>query len=405
MAVSSLKQIRVGVIGAGLIGQMHSHAYRRLGGLRLPLPADVRLVVIADSHEPVAEAAARRFEFERSAGSWEAVVEANDVDAVTVALPNREHHQVVEALLASGKHVLCEKPMGMDASQSWSMLQAARRAGVVHGVGLNLRRMPAIGAIKNAVDRGELGEVHQFIGSYLTDYAADPQLPFNWRFQRDLAGGGALMDVGPHIIDTSRFLLGDIESVHGSVMATFIDQRPVPVGHVTGHEAVSVTGEMGVVDTDDLASFSVRFKSGAVGTFALSRIATGHELGPEFSVIGSAGSAKFVAEHMGEFEIFKTSETSAAAKGPRRVMVGGAHPYFEEVQVYPFAGFGHGLTETYVAQAYEFCGAVARGVPMAGGGFEDGYEVDLAIQAVTLSAERGSLVRIDEVRSQVEDGR
>jgi len=402
MARSALPEIRVGVLGAGLIGQLHAHSYRRLGDLRHPIPANVRLVVVADVHEPLAQEVADRFGFERTATSWEEVAEANDVDAVTVALPNHQHRPAVEALLASGKHVLCEKPLGNNAAESWSMLQAARRAGVVHGIGFNNRRMPAIAAIKKAMDREDFGQPRQFIGTYLVDYAADEELPLNWRFTRDLAGGGALTDVGPHLIDTSRFLLGDIESVQGAAMSTFVDKRPIPAGPVTGHEKVAVTGEMGVVDTDDLASFTARFQNGTVGTFAVSRVAPGHVFGLEFRVIGSAASAKFDALAMAEFEYFRTSGNDDDTRGSTRVKVTGAHPYYEDIQVYPFPSFGHGMTESWVAQAYEFVGAVARGVPIVGGGFEDGYAVDLVLEAVRLSAERGASVRIDEVSSKVE---
>ena len=404
MTRSRLPEIRVGLIGAGLIGQLHAHAYRRLGDLRQPIPANVHLAVVADAYEPLAEDVAGRFGFERTATSWEEVAEAKDVDVVTVALPNHEHRPAVEALLASGKHVLCEKPLANNAANSWAMLQAARRAGVVHCVGFNNRRMPAIAAIKKAVDRGDFGETRQFIGSLLENYAGDEELPLNWRFQRELAGGGAIIDVGPHIIDASRFLLGDIESVHGAVMATFIDKRPILAGHTTGHEKGMVTGELGVVDTDDLASFTARFQNGTVGTFAMSRVATGHVSGLEFSLIGSTASAKFNADHMAEFEFFRTSGNGDDTSGSRRVKVTGAHPYYADVQVYPSPSFGHGATENWVGQAYEFVGAVARGVPMAGGGFEDGYAVDLVIEAVRLSAERGTLVRIDEISSKIEAG-
>ena len=402
MSRSALPEIRVGVIGGGLIGQLHAHSYRRLGDLRHPIPANVRLVVVADMHEPLAKELADRFGFERAATSWEAVAEANDVDAVTVALPNHEHRPAVEALLASGKHVLCEKPLANNAADSWQMLQAARRAGVVHCVGFNSRRMPAIAAIKKLLDRGDFGEARQFIGSYLVDYAADEEIPLNWRYKKELAGGGALTDVGPHVIDTARFLLGDIESVQGSLMATFVDQRPILAGHVSGHEKGTVTGDLGTVDTDDLASFTARFKNGTVATFAVSRVAPGHVSGLEFSVIGSTASAKFSSRDMAEFEFFRTSGDDEETMGSRRVKVTGAHPYFEDIQVYPFPSFGHGMTETWVGQAYEFVGAVARGAPIAGGGFEDGYAVDLVLEAVRLSAKRGTVVRIDEISSKIE---
>ena len=402
MARAAIPEIRVGLIGAGLIGRIHAHAYRSLGFLRRPLPATIRLAVVADENEPLAEEVAGQFGFERTATSWEAVAEARDVDVAIVALPNYEHRPVVEALVASGKHVLCEKPLAPSAADSWAMLQAARRAGVVHCVGFNLRRVPAIAAIKKALERGDFGETRQFISHYLTDYAADEDAPLAWRFKRELAGGGALADVGSHIIDIARFLLGDIESVHGSAMATFVHKRPIPAGHVIGHEKGMVTGDFGVVDTDDVASFTARFRSGTVGQFAVSRMATGHPISIGISLVGSTASATFDAQHMSEFGYFRASGDDDDTRGFRRVMTGPAHPYFEGFLACPMTGAGYGMSDTWVGQAYEFVGAVARGVPLSGGGFEDGYAVDLVREAAMLSAERGALVRIDEISAKVE---
>ncbi len=286
----------------------------------------------------------------------EAVAEANDVDAVTVALPNHEHRPAVEALLASGKHVLCEKAPGQQ--RSGLVANAAGRApgpAVVHCVGFNNRRLPAIAAIKKALDRGDFGQARQFVGSYLVDYAADEEIPLNWRYTQELAGGGALSDVGPHVVDAARFLLGDIESVQGALMATFIDQRPILAGYVSGHEKGNVTGEFGTVDTEDLASFTARFQNGTVATFAVSRVAPGHISGLEFSVIGSIASAKFNSRDMAEFEFFRTSMDDEETMGSRRVKVTGAHPYYEDVQVYPFPSFGHGMTESWVGQGLRVC--------------------------------------------------
>jgi len=124
----------------------------------------------------------------------------------------------------------------------------------------------------------------------------------------------------------------------------------------------------------------------------------------EFKLIGSTASATFDSEHMSEFEYFRVSGNDDDSTGFRRVTISRAHPYFEDVLVTPYTGLGHGLVETWVAQAYVFIGAVARGVPIVGGGFEDGYAVDLVREAVMLSAERGTLVRIDEISSKVEAG-
>src|SRR5579883_1055818 len=209
---TSRSRLRIAIIGAGMIGRAHAHAFRSLREFFQPAPADVDLALVVDADAALARDAQERFGFERTAASWQDAVEARDIDVAVVALPNHQHREVVEALIARGKHVLCEKPLAVNLSDAQAMLRAARRAGVVHGVGYNLRRAPAVAAIQRAVARGDFGEPWQFSGRYFTDYAASPEVPFTWRYRRILAGGGALADVGSHLIDLGRFLLGEIET-------------------------------------------------------------------------------------------------------------------------------------------------------------------------------------------------
>jgi predicted dehydrogenase len=394
-------RLRVAIIGAGMVGRAHAHAFRGLRQFFQPAPADVELAVVADPEQALARDAQARFGFQRTAASWQAVAEASDVDAAIVALPNHQHREVVEALVGQGKHVLCEKPLASSVRDGWAMLEAVRRAGVVHGVGFNLRRTPAIAAIQRAVTRGDFGQLRQFSGRYLTDYARSPDVPFTWRYRRDLAGGGALVDVGSHILDLARLLLGEIESVQGAVLATFVPRRPVPAGHAVGHGTVATTGELRDVDTDDVASFTVRFRSGAVGDFHISRIATGYRNSPAFELLGSEASAAFDMERAAEFQFFDATREDDV-NGFRRVVVGPRHPSFEQVAVFPVAGVGYGYTETFVLQAHEFVRAVAGESPRYTPGFEDGYATMLACEAVQAAAERGQAVRIDDLAAAAE---
>jgi len=159
-----------------------------------------------------------RWGFERVASDWQAVADARDVDIAVVALPNFQHAAAVDALLATGKHILCEKPLANTPHDAARMVEAAERAGIVHGVGFNLRRAPAVAAIRGLVERGELGEIEQFSARYMTDYAASPEVPFTWRYQRSLAGSGALGDIASHIIDLARFFCGDLDTIRGAAL-------------------------------------------------------------------------------------------------------------------------------------------------------------------------------------------
>lgn len=383
---SARPRLRIGLVGAGMIGRTHAHAYRNLQECYQPTAADVELKVVADVDPRLTEDARARYGFERTATRWEEVLEAKDVDVVSIALPNFQHREVAEALAASSKHVLCEKPLAATSADAAAMLEAVRRAGVVHGVGFNLRRAPAVAAIRQAIQSGRLGEIREFHGRYFTDYAASPDVPFTWRYQRNLAGSGALGDIGSHIIDLARFLCGDIVAIDGASAVTFISERPVPKGHVTGHARVESSGEMRQVDTDDAVAFNARFAGGAVGSFHFSRIATGYRNSPAFEIIGSKGAVHFDMERAGEFGLFE-SQDDESVNGFRRVVVGPNHPQFGNVAAFPVAGVGISYTETYVVQANEFLRAVVAGNREYAPNFADGYAVARVCDAVLAAAE------------------
>jgi predicted dehydrogenase len=392
----AVKRLRVALMGAGMVGRAHAHAFAALRAYFHPAPAVVELALVADPNAALAREAQERFGFARVATSWEEVVEAADVDAACVALPNHQHRGAVEALLGRGKHVLCEKPLAPTAGDAWVMLQAARRAGVVHGVGFSQRRAPAVAAVQRAVARGDLGEPRHFSGRYFTDYAASPETPFTWRYQRDLAGAGALADIGSHVIDLARFLLGEIESVEGAVLETFVKERPVTAGPVIGHDRGAATGEMRPVENDDVAAFTARFRNGAVGDFRFSRIAAGYRNSPAFELVGSRGAAAVDLERPGELRFFDATREDDLS-GFRRIVTGPRHPYFGQITSIPVAGVGHGYTETYLAQAYDFVRAVAGEDGEFRPDFGDGYAAGLVDEAVQTAAAQGRRVTIAEL--------
>src|ERR687887_2685361 len=151
--------IGVAVVGAGMAGRSHAFGYRSATTVfddRLPA---VRLVAIADVNQAFAADAARRYGFERAEPSWEAVAAAPDVDAVSVVVGNSLHREVVEGLLAAGKHVLCEKPLATSVTDGQAMVDAAEKSDRVSAIGLTFRRSPAINAIREQVRGGVLGPV------------------------------------------------------------------------------------------------------------------------------------------------------------------------------------------------------------------------------------------------------
>jgi predicted dehydrogenase len=351
------KSLGVAVIGAGMVGRAHAAGYRVASQLYdLDLP-EIRLVAIADAHEPFAVDGAKRFGYERAETSWQAIVEAPDIDVVSVAIANELHRPVVEALLAAGKHVLCEKPLAPSVDDAKAMVAAAEGADTQSGVGFSFRRTPGINAIREQLDSGAIGPVRHFNGHYWCDYAQNPGNPMSWRYKGG-PGTGALADIGSHMIDLGEYLCGPIANVSGAVFQTFTKERPVPLGATVGHAAGAVGDTKERVENEDIATFTATFASGAVGTFSISRVAHGLPNGLGFEVFAADGAAAFDLNRPGEFT-FADHGADAKTNGFRSVLIGPQHPGIDKGVPMDFPSVGHGQNDLFAWQARAFLDQVA----------------------------------------------
>ncbi len=379
----------VAVIGAGMAGRSHAQAYRSAStvlGAGLP---PIRLVAIADINESFATQTATRYGFERAETNWRAIVDASDIDAVSIVVGNFLHREIAEALLTAGKHVLCEKPLAPCVEDARVMSAAAEKAGRVAATGFSYRRSPAVAAIREQIISGAVGEVLHFNGRYWCDYGADAQAPMSWRYQGGL-GSGALGDIGSHIIDLSEFLCGPITSVSGSQLPILIKDRPKPLGAAVGHAAgVAVSDEREAVTNEDIATFTATFSSGAIGTFSVSRVAHGHPNGLAFEVFAEHGAAAFELARNAEFS-FIDRQVPTVVNGYRTVLTNPEHPYIADGLAMGFPGVGHGGQEFFTYQARAFLDEIVglKETPWCAT-FADGLH-NLEIEsAIVASAEAG----------------
>lgn len=381
--------LSVAVIGAGMAGRSHAAAYRNVNtvfGDGLP---PVRLAAIADTNTELGADAARRYGFERAVGSWQEIARDPSIDAVSIVVGNALHREIAEALVAAGKHVLCEKPLAgsmEDADAMVALEERARNASVVTAVGYTYRRSPAITAIRDHVARGDLGDLTVFDGRYWADYACDPRGALSWRFTGP-AGSGALGDIGSHVIDLGEYVCGPIVAVSGGALATHVAKRPLPLGATVGHDAAPVSEELGEVTNEDSASFTVRFASGLTGSFSVSRTAFGAPNNMGFDVFGLAGSAHFDWLRPAEYGV-NDAAPAAASRGRRQVIAGPHLPYFDGGYPMLAPGNGGGNAELFTYQARAFLDAVA-GVadPLpANASFADARHTMSIIQAIVASA-------------------
>ena len=380
--------IGVAVIGAGMAGRAHAAGYRSAStvyGEGLP---EIRLAAIADVNPAFAADTARRFGYERAEGGWEAVAAAVDVDVVSVVVANPLHRQIVEGLLAAGKHVLCEKPMAPTVEDAEAMVAAAKASGRETGIGFVFRRSPAIGAIREQLASGAMGRPLHFNGHYWCDYGVDPRGPMSWRYKGG-PGSGALSDIGSHLIDLAEFVCGPIRSVRGAVLSTFVTERALPLGAAVGHAAAEVSDVTEPVENEDLVTFTATFASGATGTLSASRAAYGLANSLGFELFTSSGAATFDLARAGEFG-FIDGAPAGPTQGFRQVLVGPAHPYLTGGIPMDFPGVGYGQNDLFTFQSRAFLEQVAglEGLPRLAS-FEEGLHNLRLLDAVVASAKAG----------------
>lgn len=378
-----MKRLNVGLIGAGFMGKAHSLAYAAMPMFFWPAPAIPHREMIADVSEESAREAAQRFGFQRSTGNWHDIIDDPLIDVVDIATPNDTHAEIAMAAARAGKHIICEKPLARTLDEAKAMYDAVRNASVIHMVAFNYRRTPAVALARKLIEEGAIGKVRNFRGTYLQDWSADPNSPLSWRFQKSIAGSGALGDIASHVIDFARYLVGEIVSVN-AIMQTYINERPVQQG---GLDKLGAAGTLAntvkaPVDVDDEVMTLLRFENGAVGSIEATRNAYGRNNFLTFEIHGETGSLEFNYERRDELKFFSRDD-DRDRRGFRTIYTGPAHPYGDGLWPIPALGIGYG--ETKIIEAYDFFKAIVEGSPVSPN-FLDGYQVACIEEAITKSA-------------------
>ncbi len=383
----------VAVIGAGMAGKAHAAAYRAASTVYAPVLPEIRLVAIGDSFEPLGVETAKRFGFERHVVDWRDIAAADDIDVVSVVVANSLHREIVEGLLAAGKHVLCEKPLSDTIADARAMAEAARSAeaqGLVARIGFSYLLSPGIAFMRQLIDDGRLGDLLHFSGRYWTDYGCRPDAPISWRYQGP-QGSGALGDIGSHVSYIAEYLCGPAHDVSGGRFHTSIVERPKPLGQVIGHTGGDVSDETSPVTNDDYATFNARFAA-CVGTIEVSRVAAGHPNGLALEIFGTRGAARWSQTNPAQVEVMLHDEHADVA-GYRTIPLGPAHPHYAGGWAMDAPGVGIGQNDLFVHQTRAFLEEVA-GVPAEASlprcrSFDDGVHNMEFLAAVADSAAHG----------------
>jgi predicted dehydrogenase len=363
------------------MGKAHSHAMLTIPHMIYPPPAIPKLVAIAGRNEEAVKEAARRYGYETYYTDWRDMLKNDRVQLFDNGGPNDAHAEPSIAAAKAGKHVLCEKPLGRTADESKQMRDEVMATGVKNLVAFNYRFVPAIRQIRKLVDSGLLGQIYHFRAVYLQEWIMPHYgTPLIWRLQKDQAGSGALGDLGAHIIDLARYLVGEVGSVQ-AMTKTFIKERPKLDG-----------SGMGQVTVDDAFAAVVEFENGALGTVEASRFAGGRKNGQRLEINAEKGTIVFNLERMNELEVFWVGEQPKETQGFHNVLVSeGYHPWWEN-----WWPQGHmiGWEHTFMHEIAHMLDCIVNDKPVApiGADFEDGYRAAVICDAIVESADKGRQV-------------
>lgn len=384
------KTLRVGMIGYRFMGKAHSNAWRQAPHF-FPLKAGVEMKMICGRDPKAVEEARVQHGWQQAVTDWRDVVNSPEIDVIDVTTPNDSHAEISIAAAKAGKHILCEKPLGLDVAQCQEMVDAVKKAKVVAMVCHNYRRIPAVAQAKKMIEEGALGQIYHFRARYGQDWPSDPNFPLVWRMQKGSSGSGANGDINAHIIDIGRYLVGELKEVCG-LFTTFVKERPLPDQSGKGDGLGGKGGKkMGKVTVDDAAICIGRFANGALANFEATRFAPGRKNHIEFEINGSKGSFYFDFEDMNRLKFYdNTAPEDRRGFSDILVTKGGTHPYFGA-----WWPEGHiiGYEHTFIHTVADFVNACVDGKSIQPT-FEDGLRNQRVLEAVEESVKSRQWVKI-----------
>lgn len=369
--------INVGIVGTAFMGRAHSNAYLDVAHY-FDLPAAPVMRAACDVDEVSLDALVKKYGWQSRERDYKALIARDDVDLIDICTSNVTHMPIAVAAAKAGKHIICEKPLCMNADEARRMLDAARDAGVVHMTAFNYRRVPALALAKKLIEEGEIGKVHHFNAVYYQDWLVDPQFPMVWRHDIEEAGSGAHGDMNAHTVDLARYLVGEIEAVCAA-QEIFVKERPL-----------AGAGGTGTVTADDATYLLARFRDGALGSFMATRFATGRKNYLRLEIFGSKGALLFNLERLNELD-FYSRDDAGETQGFRNIVVTeGSHPY---LNMWWPPGHIIGWEHTFIHEIGDLLTAVANKSPVQAD-FYDGLRCQQVLDAVADSSQSGKWIEI-----------
>ena len=359
-------KLRIGLIGTGFMGKAHVFGFASAPRV-FELPYDLDLRTVADITPEAAASAARTLGFTNSTANWRDIINDPEIDVVDITAPNALHKEMALAAIAAGKHVYCEKPLAPLSGDALEMTEAAEAKGVKTQVGFNYLCNPMLTFAREMIAAGELGEIRGYRGIHCEDYMADAN--GGYTFRHDLAGGGALADIGSHALATAEFLCGPITKVMGDCVTMI-------------HERKDNKGNVRKIEVDDVGRAFIRFGNGATGSIEGNWIATGRKMQHDFEVYGTKGALAFSQEHFNVLHYFSTADAKGR-QGFRRIEAGPDHAPYGQFCV--AAGHQLGFNDLKAIEVAGYVNAIAGKAPEPFN-FRKGFGIQKLVETIQTSS-------------------
>ncbi|MBR7137883.1 MAG: Gfo/Idh/MocA family oxidoreductase [Clostridia bacterium] len=313
----------------------------------------------------------------------DALINDPTIDIIDICTPNRFHYATAKKAITAGKHVLCEKPLGITAAESAELAVLAAARGRVCRVVFNNRFIPAIMRAKQLIDEGRLGRILTFEAAYLHNSCCDPERPAGWKQNADICGGGVLFDLGSHVIDLVCYLCGPFAAVTGMEQIAF----PQRAGK---------DGQPWQTNADEAFYLLAELTCGARGTIVASKLSTGANDDLTLDIRGTDGAIRFSLMEPNYLEFYDATAPAdpiGGLRGYTRIECVGRTPA-------PGGGFPSpkapiGWLRGHVGSMYSYLDAVIRGDTSGAPDFSDGARVSLIMEAAYQSAKSGCRISID----------
>jgi predicted dehydrogenase len=377
--VEQLSALGIGMVGYGYMGRLHTLNWKALPHLYHDVPFRPVLAGVLTSRADSAARAAHDAGFGFATTDLDELIGHPQVQLIDITGPNSTHIDSFLMAAAAGKHIYCEKPLAADLAQARQMAKAGKLAAGKIQMVFHMRFIPAIQRARQLVTEGLIGDPLIFRARYLHASYLDPQKPMTWRQSPVLSGGGALVDLGSHIIDMMRFLVGDFRRVFAR-MQTFINERPAGDG----------SGRMLPVEVDDHAQLVVELVNGGTGTIEASRVGTGSSDDLQFEIHGSRGALGFSllnSNVLRFYDLTRPDEPIGGLRGFTEIQTVSRYPGIALPGERAVTGFNRWHADCQM----NFLRAIASGRDPSPS-LEDGYRVQEIMEAAYRSARAGTWV-------------